>query len=246
MDLRDASPREHILFFHSFPKTHPFLPHKVPTYYISKMAIKRESDVDTDCIAESNKRQRTVEQEDLSPASTPELWSAVANTHDNATNNDAPIETEIIEEEGDLTVRIMTSESRHGGHNGLADFQTDSGVLRRASPILKAKIDMNRPPADEPWIVELSYRNPKAVSIVLHILHCKKPPKYAIAENYFRLLYSVTHFTARYNLTRHLQLKAERMASNINRRLSGSRKVGSILYKKYTLDLMGDWRSAIV
>lgn len=213
MVSRDACPREHILFSHSFPQTHSFLQPKV-LIIIPNMAIKRESDVDTDCIAESSKRQRTVEQENLSFASTPELSSAVPNAHDNATNNVAPIEPEIIEEDGDLTIRIMAPKDdtadEHEGHNyAVAEFRTDAGVLRRASSILKAKIDMNRPPADEPWIVELPYHHLKAVSTVLHILHCRKPRKYSISEEWFEHLYHVTLFTASYNLTRHLQLVAD-------------------------------------
>lgn len=187
------------------------------------MAIKRESDAATDCVvAESTKRQRTDEQEGALSTSTLGSLPTVPNAHDNATNNDPPFDTETVQEDGDLTVRIIakenTADEQNGGRKKVeAEFLTDSGALRRASSILKAKIDMSRPPADDPWVIEFSDgHHPQSVLIVLRVLHCQKPRQFVFNEGYLEFLYEAANFTALYNLAGSLQLIADNWSQTLH------------------------------
>ncbi|RYP83651.1 hypothetical protein DL770_005344 [Monosporascus sp. CRB-9-2] len=146
-----------------------------------------------------------------------------------------------IDPDGDLCLKVGYNKcnSRRGpngqkhDHEHAVIYVVDSKALSRSSPVWKAMLnkgfaESKRPEPGQDWIVEFLEEDPKAMLIILNIIHNRygDVPRGEKAMP-IHSLYRLTVLTDKYGLTSLLQPWAQTWTKGLKDKLPGNRKVTS-------------------
>jgi hypothetical protein len=117
----------------------------------------------------------------------------------------------IIDHVGDLTLIVGNTTCKEGATEPTPDnkkpvsFVVSAKILCQASSVFKKVLfgglaEMQTPSNSAEWIVRLPKDNPKAMSILLNIMHLHFEKVFPIDEVTFEAVYNITVLTAKYDI----------------------------------------------